>query len=161
MRVAVIDGLGHGAEAEAAANAAVEALRLQPELDPGQALVLCDRALRGTRGAAASVLWLDESRALFAGVGNVEGRILSGPEGDRRFSPTRGVLGRGIRTPRVQEFSLGDNWMALLHTDGLSSRFEARAFDAIESLDALAHSLLTNSGRRTDDATIILVRNET
>lgn len=158
MRIAVIDGLGHGPDAEAAATAAVDALRSRPDLDPSEALLVCDQALRGTRGAAASVLWIEGTRAHFAGVGNVEGRVLSDSLNERRFSPDRGVLGRGIRAPRVLEFPLTGTWTALLHTDGVSARFEPSELDAETELDAIAQLLLTNWGRPTDDATVVVVR---
>ena len=159
LRVAVIDGLGHGPVAEAAAVAAVQALRTRPDLTPSEALLSCDLALRGTRGAAASVLWLEPTRAVFAGVGNVDGRVVSGGTGDRRFSPDRGVLGRGIRAPRELEFPLAGNWVALLHSDGIRSRFDAAALEDEAGLETLAELLLTTWARRTDDATIVVVRN--
>lgn len=160
LRIAVIDGLGHGREAEAAAIAAVDALRDRPDLDPAEALLLCDRATRHTRGAAASVVCIAGSQALFAGVGNVEGRILDRDASDRRCSPDRGVLGRGIRPPRVLEFALNKDWTIFIHTDGISSRFETAELGGVSSLDELARSVLMKSARITDDATVVVVRDE-
>jgi len=159
FRIAVVDGLGHGRAAEAAAKAAIEVFRATPEMDPTEALLVCDQAVRGTRGAAASVLLIDGARALFAGVGNVEGRVLGG-QGDHRFSPDRGVLGRGIRVPRAIEFSLVGSWTVLLHTDGVSSRFQLTDVNGQPDLDELANLVLTNWGRRTDDATVVVVRHD-
>lgn len=158
LRVAVIDGLGHGPAAEAAAIAAVEVLRSRPDLGPTDVLVACDLALRGTRGAAASVLWLEPARAVFAGVGNVEGRVVG--EGGQSLSPDRGVLGRGIRIPRALEFPLAGSWLALLHSDGVSARFDAAALEGASRPDALAGLLLSTWGRVTDDATIVVVQQD-
>src|SRR5256884_7303297 len=49
--VAVVDGLGHGAEAASAAKAAVAALERHPTESPAPLLERCHRALNGTRGA--------------------------------------------------------------------------------------------------------------
>ena len=161
MRVSVIDGLGHGPDAETAGRAAADALRAAPELGPVEALLTCDRALRGTRGAGASVLCLDSINAIarFAGVGNVEGRILTATD-ERRFSPDRGVLGRGIRSPHLIELPLGTAWTVLMHSDGISSRFVWAETASEDDLDSLASLVLTKWGRPTDDATVVIVRDE-
>src|SRR5213593_3297932 len=53
--VAVVDGLGHGAEAASAAKAAVAALERHATESPAPLLERCHRALKGTRGAVMSV----------------------------------------------------------------------------------------------------------
>ncbi|MEP6694805.1 MAG: SpoIIE family protein phosphatase [Chloroflexota bacterium] len=158
MRIAIVDGLGHGPAAAEAATAATDALRDKPDLDPAAALHACDRALRGTRGAAASVLWIDGSRVVFAGVGNVDGRIFNGSAAERRCSPDRGVLGRGIRAPHVLEFPLGEDWTVVLHSDGISSRAEISELKLDADVETIARSALERWARPTDDATIVIAR---
>src|ERR1044071_4727239 len=58
-RIAVIDGLGHGPEAAAAAACAVSFLDEHPDLDPAEALRRSHVAMMGTRGAAISIARLD------------------------------------------------------------------------------------------------------
>src|SRR3989442_1880853 len=53
--VAVVDGLGHGAEAAAAAQAAVAALERHATESPVPLVERCHRALQGTRGVVMSV----------------------------------------------------------------------------------------------------------
>src|SRR2546422_912956 len=53
--VAVVDGLGHGAEAATAAQAAVAALERHATESPVPLIERCHRALKGTRGAVMSV----------------------------------------------------------------------------------------------------------
>jgi len=156
LRVAIVDGLGHGSDAEAAALAAIDSLKDAPDLEPLEALQRCDLALRGTRGAAASVLVIDRSRGVlrFAGVGNVEGRIHS-DDRERHFSPNRGILGRGMRSPHLLEFPLIAPWVVLLHTDGIRGRdLEIRAN---LSADARAQQILAMAARETDDATVVVI----
>lgn len=160
LRVAIIDGLGHGSEAEAAALAAIDALRSAPDLGPVDALLRCDQALRGTRGAAASVLTIDGPRGvlLFAGIGNVEGRLLSGDH-ERHFSPNRGVLGRGARRPHLLELALAGAWTVLLHSDGIHARHLAEVLPR-PSVDDLAREIIASHARDTDDATVVIVRGD-
>src|SRR3989442_13887102 len=53
--VAVVDGLGHGAEAATAAQAAVAALERHATESPVPLIQRCHRALQGTRGRGRSV----------------------------------------------------------------------------------------------------------
>lgn len=160
LRVAIVDGLGHGSEAEAAALAAIDTLRSAPDLGPVDALLRCDQALRGTRGAAASVLTIDRAQGvlLFAGVGNVEGRFRSGDD-ERHFSPNRGVLGQGVRRPHVLELALVGAWTVLLHSDGIRTR-DLPDMELSGSVDELARDMIANHSRDTDDASVVIVRGE-
>ena len=76
--VAVVDGLGHGEEAAAAARLAVTTLdQFAPE--PIASLVQrCHEALHGTRGAVMSVAYFDPTRdtMTWVGLGNVEGVLV-------------------------------------------------------------------------------------
>src|SRR5437879_10439108 len=73
--VAVIDAIGHGAEAARVAGLAAGVLERHPA-EPVDALLLkCHERLRGSRGAAISVASFDHrSRTMtWLGVGNVNG----------------------------------------------------------------------------------------
>ena len=78
--VAAIDGLGHGAEAARAARKAGEVVRESPSQDLVLLAERCHSALRDTRGAAISLAFISpvKSTMTWLGVGNVEGRVLSG-----------------------------------------------------------------------------------
>src|SRR5256884_7299426 len=73
--VAVVDGLGHGAEAAAAAQAAVAALERHATESPVPLIERCHRGLPGTRGVVINVAVLGRTaRSMtWLGVGNVEG----------------------------------------------------------------------------------------
>src|SRR2546427_10794195 len=76
--VAVVDGLGRGAEAATAAQAAVAALERHSTESPMPLIERCHRALQGTRGAVMSmaVLGQPDRSMTWLGVGNVEGLLL-------------------------------------------------------------------------------------
>src|SRR5437764_15254403 len=75
--VAVVDGLGHGAEAATAAQAAVAALERHATESPIALIERCHRALKGTRGVVMSVaLFARPERSMtWRGVGHVRGRL--------------------------------------------------------------------------------------
>jgi len=155
----VIDGLGHGPEAAAAARAAVAVLQADPSLGPNQALDRCHRALAGTRGAAISIAAIDlpSSQLRYAGIGNVEGELWH--EGNQQHLVAyRGIVGVTSRTAREFSFELRDGWVLVMHTDGISRRFDLGALrtDEQENAQAISDAVLHRWGRESDDATVVI-----
>jgi serine phosphatase RsbU (regulator of sigma subunit) len=161
-RLAVIDGLGHGPLAAEATAAARQVLEAAPEAEPLEALERCSDALKRTRGAAVSIALIDRSRSLlsFAGIGNVGARILL-PDRERRLAAHRGIVGTAHRTVRTTEVALPDDWLFVMHSDGISGRFElaalAREYRG-STPQALASRLLEGWGRERDDATAMVAQ---
>src|SRR5437879_12591058 len=94
----VVDGLGHGADAAAAARAAVAALNRHAQESVLLLLQRCHEALAGTRGVVVSVALFDrtDGSMTWLGVGNVEGVLLYADGGGRRGRErlvTRGGIG--------------------------------------------------------------------
>jgi hypothetical protein len=159
-RIAVIDGLGHGAQAAADAAQAAAVLHQHPELLPSDALNLCHRALRGRRGAAMSVATIDlgRYRLFFAGIGNVEARLYRDSQVERLIS-YRGIVGMTMRTVRIFEYELESAWSLVLHTDGVSARFDdGVVLNGDACVDEAAQAIIDGWGRERDDATVVLVR---
>jgi hypothetical protein len=159
VRIAVVDGLGHGAPAAAAARAALETLAARPALDPAAGLHACHAALRSTRGAAATIVRIDPAAATltYAGVGNVEGRLWC-PSRTDRLLVQRGIVGATFpRTVRPVTLPLDAGWLLVLHSDGISARFDLDQLPetAQRDPDALAERLLREWSRATDDATVV------
>jgi hypothetical protein len=158
-RIALIDGLGHGPEAAAAAAVARDVLTKRQDLGPVEAVRACHVAMTGTRGAALSVVTIDvpAGQLTYAGVGNVEG-ILSTPERDQHLTIYRGIVGASLPTLRPFTLDLGAEWLLLLHTDGVSARFTLpeKGLPARAGLQELADAILQTWGRATDDATVIV-----
>ncbi len=161
--VAVVDGLGHGAEAASAAKVAVRALERGGDRPLAQLFRDCHQSLIGTRGAvisAASFSVPDETMT-WLGVGNVEGRLLrapvsGGPPPDALLV-RGGVVGAhlpplGARIVRIRR---GD--MLIIATDGIRSEF----LDALlpyQEPQALADHVLARWGTQADDALVLVVR---
>lgn len=159
LRVALIDGLGHGPDAAEAAEAAREALRLHPMMSPALALGECHRTMRRTRGAAITIARIDAAAGTLdvAGVGNVEARLLL-PRRTKRFITQRGIVGHVMREPRTESVTLDEPWSLIMHSDGISSRWEDAVVlstrPGVIRPDALS-ALLAEWSRPYDDATVV------
>jgi serine phosphatase RsbU (regulator of sigma subunit) len=162
-RIAVIDGLGHGPMAMAAAQRASEVLRAHPDLAPEEALRACHAALRGTRGAVISIarIAVDTAQLLYAGIGNVEAQLWQSESGrTQRLVAQRGIVGVTMPTPRSAVYTLERDWLLLLHTDGVSARFHVERVPKVAGPTpaVLAAAVLEGWGRDTDDATVVVAR---
>ncbi|HET7036565.1 MAG TPA: SpoIIE family protein phosphatase [Thermomicrobiaceae bacterium] len=159
-RLALIDGLGHGPEAAAAARAALDALAAWPEASPLDALVACHQALHHTRGAAIAIASIDlaAGQLCFAGVGNVEARLRQDGK-ERRLMSYRGIVGAVLPRLRAFDLPLSDDWLLVLHSDGVSARFDlSEELPGAHHPDDLAAQILTRWARPTDDATVVVAR---
>lgn len=163
--VALADGLGHGPEASAAARASVAIVRDAPERSIPQLLRDAGAALVHTRGAAMSILHIDERRGTVrhAGVGNVTMHVV-GPSQSRAFSGISAVLGMtparvSTRTHDEDSAPLGPWDVVYAFTDGLATRtlLDVRNGAARKHPLLVAHALLEAFGRKHDDATIVVV----
>jgi phosphoserine phosphatase RsbX len=161
--VAAIDGLGHGAEAADAAEAAAAVLAEHPDEEPASLLADCHRALARTRGAVMTLAWFDlvDGTLTWTGVGNVEGRLVHAEAGPR--APTEGALTKGgvvgynLPSIRVTGTELETGDVMVLATDGIDSGF-ARAIAAGGSAQHIADRILAAHGKPSDDALVVVVR---
>ncbi|UUX94751.1 ATP-binding protein [Aquabacterium sp. J223] len=158
----LLDGLGHGPQAAAAAQAGLAVLAA-PRRPPGPAALLDEvhRALQGSRGAAGSALSLDaaEGNVRFAGIGNVTGRLLSGVA-DRSLLGGHGTLGLQTRRAQDQVLAWPPHTLALLHSDGLASRWTLADEPGLLQQDpaVIAAWLLRRHRRGRDDASVVVLR---
>jgi anti-sigma regulatory factor (Ser/Thr protein kinase) len=163
--VAVADGLGHGAGASTAADAAAAGFAAARG-DPASFLARANAAMLGTRGGAATVCQLLPGQGIlrYVAVGNVNGCVLAGSARHRLITYS-GTL--GLRdTPPVAKV-LACPWPAratlVVWTDGLHSRAASCAMDAgllARDPAVIAATLYRDHLRGSDDATVVIVRNE-
>jgi serine phosphatase RsbU (regulator of sigma subunit) len=159
FRLAVIDGLGHGPDAAAAAQMALTCLDEIGDVDVAAVIRACHEVLGRTRGVVMSVARVDLSaqHLQYAGVGNVEARLRQGDKEERLIS-YRGVVGSTMPTIRTFEFALSSNWRLIVHTDGIRARFDLAAEIDGQTIDQeWAQRFLLRWARPTDDATVVLV----
>jgi serine/threonine protein phosphatase PrpC len=161
LLLAVVDGLGHGHGANEAASAAVETLS-NWRGEPLEELILAvHETLRATRGAVMGVVVLDRSRESYsyAGVGNVEVRVLGSTEPGRPI-PSNGTLGARLSNVRVLSHRLGEGTTLVLASDGISATWDINSYPGLitKSPQMLAGVLLRDFARNSDDATVLVYR---
>jgi serine phosphatase RsbU (regulator of sigma subunit) len=159
LHVAVIDGLGGGAEAARAADGAVRVIRDGPHHDPADLLRRSHSALHGTRGAVMALLTfnLTARSVSYIGVGNIGAQVYSA-------IPIKPISKNGIvgyRLPHLLKlaynYNSGDTFV--LYSDGVSSRFGVdNAVDLGLEPQQMAETILHRYGKDSDDATVVVVR---
>ncbi|MFI6515537.1 SpoIIE family protein phosphatase [Spirillospora sp. NPDC050679] len=160
--VMLCDGLGHGPLAERASQEAVRAVRRRdPAAGPAELLRDVHRALAPTRGGAVSVAEVDfaAGRVRYAGLGNVAGWIVT-PDGRRGMISTPGIAGHEARTIREHVYDLPPDATVVLHSDGLTERWNPADYPGLFTRRAalVAATLLRDAGVRNDDASVVAVQ---
>ena len=153
------DGLGHGPLAAAAAAEGVAAVLDDPAGEPAVLLERVHRRMGGTRGGAVGVVRIGGQKARFAGLGNVAGSIVSG--GMRKSMVSiPGIAGHQARSIRQFDYEAPPGSAVILHSDGITSRWEAAALPGIEARDPLliAAVLLAQAGVRRDDVGVLVLK---
>ena len=161
--VAVIDGLGHGGEAAAAAAAAAAVLTRRAETSVINLLQTSHTELRKTRGAVLSIASFDASSNMmtWVGVGNVAGALF---RADRNVMPAReslllrsGVVGYQLPLLRAATLTVLPGDTLIFATDGIRDGFyEQSPLD--RDPQEVAHTILSDYGKETDDALVLVVR---
>ncbi len=153
------DGLGHGPLAATAARESLAVLEEDPVAAPAVLLERVHRRLGRTRGGAVAIVSVAGGIAQFAGLGNIGAWILSGDSRIGMLS-VPGIAGHQARTIRQFDYAVPPGAAIVLHSDGLSSRWDARALPGLDSTDPLiiAAALLAEAGVHRDDAGIIVLK---
>ncbi len=156
---AVIDGLGHGPEANLASQLAREQIILKSDLPVSALMQHIHHALQGTRGTTIGLARIDtRSRKLqFAGIGNIEGFIYS-VTGKQNFLSFGGIMGHNMRTPRVFDFNFEPGDLVCMFSDGIISRWKFDNIDWTEHPQKSAENIINNFSRPNDDATVLIIR---
>lgn len=163
LLAAVVDGLGHGPGAAAAARLAVATLEAHAGEPIARLLLRCHEALRGSRGAVMTLAgFRNEDRQLtWQGVGNVEGRLLwrgeNGQVRRRDLVTHRGVVGGKFTTARPGTHQLEPATDLVLTTDGIERAF-VEDLPHGEPVQRIAHTILSRHALPTDDALVLVVR---
>lgn len=157
----VCDGLGHGELAADASRRAVRAFREHGDLPPVPLLERLHHALIASRGAAVAVVRLERASGLvrFAGLGNISGWIVH-PEGRQGLISLPGIAGQYSRTLREYQYTAPPHSVIVLHSDGLSERWDIAAFPGLtgRSPAVVAATLLREAGTRRDDACVLALK---
>ena len=157
----VVDGLGHGPDAAAAAQAALLILQEYRGCEPVEIVERAHGALRSTRGAALAVATIEPAKKAvrFCGIGNIAARIADAA-GVRHLVSLNGIVGYEVR--KISEFSYpwSSESVLIMHSDGLLSRWDLAGYPALlrRHPALIAGVLYRDCTRGRDDVTILSVR---
>ncbi|MCA1718909.1 MAG: SpoIIE family protein phosphatase [Actinobacteria bacterium] len=164
--VVVIDGLGHGYDAAAAAKTVSAALEGHAHEPPISQLRRSHEESRKTRGVVMSVASFNapDGTMTWIGVGNVEGMLLR-PDADGRTTRKRekGLITRagvvGYQLPTLRETEISVNWgdNLIFTTDGISGGFMEH-LTLSDPPQQIADRILERHGKATDDALVLVAR---
>jgi anti-sigma regulatory factor (Ser/Thr protein kinase) len=155
---AIIDGLGHGKEANMASTIIKEQVLLKSDLPLDELIKYIHQASRGTRGAVIGLVFIniETSKLYFVGIGNIEGFILSS-SGKKSLISFGGILGHSIRTPHIFEFPFQNGDTVCLFSDGINTRWNIDEINWKEHPQKNADFLINNYSRLNDDATVLII----
>ena len=157
----MVDGLGHGEEAEEAGVAAVEYVSKHLDDTFQEIFAGCNRAIGHTRGVAMGIALLSEetSEMLYAGIGNTRAMIF-GPRRRKitHMSSDPGIIGGGYRNlvPETTELKHGD--IIVMSTDGVEEMIDISIYDRDTTADPklLSRKIIQDWGRERDDRGVLV-----
>ncbi len=160
----VMDGLGHGPDAAAAALRAIDALR-RAHTERVEVLVqLCHRVLSGTRGVAMTLARVDFAAGTltWTGVGNVAANLVAknvtGTHIRSSARLTAGIV--GYRIPEIkpaQVVSIRAGDLLVIASDGISED-HLDHIDFAASAAVIAKDIARKHAKETDDALVLAAR---
>jgi anti-sigma regulatory factor (Ser/Thr protein kinase) len=162
--VTVVDGIGHGAYASAAADVAVRTLAEDPA-DLDVYLSRANAAMRGTRGAVLAVCRLEPARGELRclSVGNIGGAILHGGA-QRTLIPCRGAVGTAATPPpaKITCYPWLPGATLVLWTDGLGGHIDLAGYAGLLGHDPAVAAAALHREHSTDhdDSTVVVFRNQ-
>ncbi len=156
----LIDVLGHGLEANEVAVTAERFLQNRGSGKPSDVLRELDTILKGTRGTAAGLAFLETATGTitYAGIGNTVARILGGTSVS--LVSREGIVGGIPRTPRLVTAKLGRRDILLMYTDGVHGNFAQSDYPQVLSdmAHTIAQRVVERFGKEHDDASCIAAR---
>lgn len=176
--LAVIDGVGHGADAAAVTTKILACLSANVRLDPSPLLQECHRAVEHSRGAAVGIALLDPAAALvrFVGVGNIKMQLLSRdlaqvaisipdcpPSGVKiqTFVANSGIVGYRLPSRLLEDScNVGPGDLIGLWSDGMASGFDLWNVPHLPKLtpEGIVKAAFASFLRGGDDATLLVAR---
>jgi len=158
--IGIIDGAGHGPEANTIAQTSRNFLEKNKDAELPMLMKDLHEKLRGTRGGVAIIGKLDIKALQFhyVGIGNIVLRKF-GSSSERAVTQD-GVIGYHIRTPKEKLMQISGGDILVLHTDGITSFFDINDYPKIlkDEPKIIANNLIRDFGKNDDDTTCIVIR---
>jgi anti-sigma regulatory factor (Ser/Thr protein kinase) len=161
VRIMMADGLGHGAAAAIASQAAVKVFEENPSEDLAALISKMHARLQHTRGAVVAIAHIDlKARHLkYAGVGNIEARVTT-ESAVRGCATSNGTVGVYPLKPTEFIYPLPPTGVFVMHTDGIGTRWRLASYPGlnIHNLRIVTALVYRDFVRKHDDATILALK---
>jgi serine phosphatase RsbU (regulator of sigma subunit) len=163
LLLAVIDGIGHGNSAAAAALAASSVLESHPSETLETLVQMCHDVLRSTRGAVMSLasIFPRLGQMRWLGVGNVQGMVQRAGAAKGTVQEVlllrAGVLGAQMPSLQVATVPLQTGDTIIFATDGIRTEFVAD-LSSLDTPQRCADRILKQHCRGNDDALVLVAR---
>jgi anti-sigma regulatory factor (Ser/Thr protein kinase) len=157
----LVDGAGHGPEANRAAKVAIELFRERANDECVRLAERMHQALMPTRGAAVGIARIDAAAKVvrFVGVGNISATLVNAGAA-RRMVSHNGTA--GYIAPRIREFTYPfvGSPLIVLHSDGLTTKWDLGTYPglAAQHPSLIAGVLFRDYRRGRDDALVVAMR---
>jgi len=161
IRMAVCDGLGHGKDAHQAAEQCLKIFADNSLLPPSEQIKVVHAGAKRTRGAVMYITQIDFSnkQVTYCGVGNITSKIITASKA-KYCTSYNGIVGHSIpNTINNHSVQCNKNDLFVIHSDGLSSRWDLQKFPGILKHDRsiIAAVLYKDFCRKTDDVTVAVI----
>ncbi|MHC1585767.1 MAG: SpoIIE family protein phosphatase [Candidatus Syntropharchaeia archaeon] len=153
--IAVIDGVGHGREANIATEKVISFLEENYRMDPAEIIRRCNLILRRTRGVVMGIAMIKEKTLTYTGIGNIAG-IIKKKNTERHLTSLSGIVGYNLRKVMKFFYPYEEGDIIIMFSDGISKHFRISDYDFSMGLQAVAEAILEEHGKENDDATIVI-----
>jgi phosphoserine phosphatase RsbX len=161
--IGVVDGIGHGLEAAAAAKIAAEILERFAHESVIALLNRCQEGLRQTRGAVIGVASFNskENILTWLGVGNIQGVLFRPNAAPEFLRQCKGLVGSKIDRLIAMMLPISPGDTLVFSTDGIYDDFAVGAESALflaDSPQKIAERIMARYAKGTDDALVLVAR---
>ena len=156
----IVDGLGHGEDAELAGRAGEQAFARAPFSAPTMLMEDLHRDMIGTRGGAVAFAQFHGDRAnlSFTGVGNIGASLLTADK-SRGLASHPGIVGVQYRKAQPFDYAHVNGHLLIMYSDGLQSRWNLQDYPGLVHRHpaVIAAILHRDFCRGRDDVTVLVV----
>jgi anti-sigma regulatory factor (Ser/Thr protein kinase) len=161
LKLILTDGLGHGKAAALAADESIHSFLENSLVPPNEQIRRIHLDIKSTRGAVINISYLDftNKQIMYCGVGNISSKILTAGK-NRNCISYNGIVGHSIpRTLNNHVLQWNRTDILILHSDGLSTRWDLQKYPMITKHDfsIIAAALYKDHCRKNDDVTIAVI----
>lgn len=156
------DGLGHGPEANAAVNAAIQAFEQNKGYEPVSAIREIHDRVKKTRGLVATVVRYAcaQKQWMICGVGNI-GTGIAHNLALKNHMTYNGIIGMNIPgSMKTHMVNAEYGQVLILCSDGIKNRIDMQRYPGIlrHDLSIMAAAIYKDYARKTDDMSVLIAR---